>query len=262
MAPGEVPEYIEPMTGPALLPQTSPPRPSLAPWRLPGQCVVCRSWQRQVLCQRCTQAFAPPTARCTRCALPLERCNRVGENDICSSCEAYPPLFDRAVAAVDYLPPWSQLIAQFKFQHDVALSATLVKLMLPPLRGTGPRPHCIVPVPLSTARLRERGYNQSWLLAQGLGRALQIPAWPLALRRLRDTPPLMTLSADQRRAHITGAFGIDEGSRRALAGRHIAVVDDVMTSGATLNEIAATLQDVGARSVSVWVVARTPSPRA
>lgn len=236
--------------------------PSLpASWRLtwPGLCLVCRQAQWQAVCQHCLAAFAAPRLRCGRCALAL----KAGRPE-CLACEDKPPEFDRAIAAVDYTSPWRELIAQFKFNGDVALAKPLSELMADRLGQLPPRkrPQWLIPTPLSTARLRERGFNQSWQLARQLSRQMGIPTLPEAVRRVKDTPRMMTLEADDRRQHIRGAFEVTQSCRRALAGRHVALVDDVLTTGATLDEITRTLQDAGVRQVSVWVLARTPTPGA
>lgn len=225
------------------------------PW--PGLCMVCRQAQSRAICRHCLSAFAPPRLRCGRCALPLD-----ARRPDCLACEDAPPEFERAVAAVDYNSPWRELIARFKFNGDVSLARPLSELMATPLlklphRG---RPQWIIPTPLSQVRLRERGYNQAWQLTRQLSRQMGIPALPHALHRLRDTPRMMTLEAEQRRQQIKGAFQVNTRLRRDLAGRHVAVVDDVLTTGATLDEITRTLQATGVRQVSVWVLARTPAP--
>ncbi|MDE2401527.1 MAG: ComF family protein [Burkholderiales bacterium] len=183
----------------------------------------------------------------------------------CLACEDYPPEFDRAIAAVDYSAPWSELIARFKFQGDSALAKPLAALIASRLSGHPKKrgqPQLIIPTPLSSTRLRERGYNQCGLLAQQLSRRLNTPTLPFALRRVKDTPRMMTLQADERRQQIRNAFEVSTEYRRQLAGRHVAVVDDVLTTGATVNEITQTLKNAGVRSVAVWVIARTPAPRA
>lgn len=225
----------------------------------PGLCLVCHRAQSRAICRHCLAAFAPPRLRCGRCALALD----AGRPD-CQACEDAPPEFERAVAAVDYSSPWRELIARFKFNGDVALARPLSELMLAhlikqPRRG---RPQWLIPTPLSQARLRERGYNQCWQLARQLSRQTGIPALPHALRRVKDTPRMMTLEAEHRRQQIQNAFEVSTHCRRALAGRHVAVVDDVLTTGATLDEITRTLQAAGVRQVSVWVLARTPAPGA
>jgi predicted amidophosphoribosyltransferase len=261
----------------------------------PTSCRVCRRWQWGVLCASCLNNVGLSALRCTRCALRLPGQVRPGDDDdgLCQACRDAPPGFDHATAVLDYCEPWSGLIASLKFREDTAMAGVLARLMLPalarrwhlpppvlaaaqtgrrspgrssPSRIDKPRwkrgaPSAIVPVPLSASRLRERGYNQAGLLAGHLGRHLHLPVWHDALIRRKDTPRLMTLDADARLEHIRQAFAVSARHMPLLQGRHVAVVDDVLTTGATLNEVAHTLWQAGAREVSVWVAARTPAPQ-
>lgn len=205
--------------------------------------------------------FAPRRARCPRCALPL----RLGwpQEEPCALCEAYPPEFDRAVAALDYVPPWTPLIARLKFHETPALARPLGRLLARAVRARGPcsRYTVVVPAPLSEARYRERGYNQAGLLAQEVAGALGLACEPEALRKHQHTARMMSLQSDERALQIRGAFTLSPGLAKRLHGRDVALVDDVMTTGATLNELTRTLQAAGVRSVQAWVLARTPPPR-
>lgn len=254
----------------------------------PTLCRVCHQWQGQIVCAHCVLGAQLDSPRCHRCAM------QVGEGiSLCQACEDLPPQFDHAVAALDYSLPWQGLITSLKFKQDTALARTLASLMAqgvlkrwgarprqlevqgmrPPVapRKAGPNsaqprrlkpgaPTVVMPVPLSTQRLRERGFNQAGLLAEHLGRQLNLPVLQDGLIRGRHTQRLMTLDADARQLHIRGAFEVNDHSLKHVRHRHVAVVDDVLTSGATLNEIARTLWLAGAHEVSVWVVARTPLP--
>jgi len=237
---------------------STPPSSGLSRWlRLPGLCGVCGRWQSRTVCTRCQQAWRHEPARCLRCALPWPTPERAAN---CPACEARQPEFDRAVAALDFEPPWSSLISRFKFQRGSPLQVLFVRLMADAIRQRPHRVDLILPVPLSRERLAERGYNQSWLLAKGLGQALRRPATPDALLRVRSTPRLMTLDSDARLRAIHGAFRVSPAWQARLRGRHIALVDDVLTTGATLDEISRLLRRHGAAGISVWVLARTPSP--
>jgi ComF family protein len=121
-------------------------------------------------------------------------------------------------------------------------------------------PDLLLPVPLSKARLRERGYNQSWELARRAANHLNRPAHAHMLSRLKDTPHQLALPLNQRAANVRGAFAVDPRWSDMLKGRNIALIDDVMTTGATAGEAARVLRETGAASVQVWVVARTPAP--
>lgn len=152
------------------------------------------------------------------------------------------------------------MLTQLKFQEGCALAKPLGHLLA---QAVAPRlrdEHLILPIPLSPSRLHERGYNQSWLLTQEVAQRLQLSCRYDVLSRDRHTNRLMSLSAEERQTHIRQAFSVPSASRSHIKGRDIALVDDVMTTGATLNAAASALLDAGARSVSAWVVARTPAP--
>jgi ComF family protein len=166
-------------------------------------------------------------------------------------------------AAVDYAFPWSGLVAAFKFRSALDLAGGLAGLLTDAVRADDAvRPALLLPVPLSAERLAERGMNQAWELARRVGASLGIPARADVLRRLIDAPHLADLPRGQRAARIRGAFGIVPGRADRLRGRRVALVDDVMTSGATVSEAARVLLASGAAEVVVWVVARTPAPDA
>ncbi|RZI80143.1 MAG: ComF family protein [Rubrivivax sp.] len=265
----------------------------------PTLCRVCRHWQQQMLCGACVELAALRAPRCPRCGLahaaPPD--GSPAGTAACTRCEDWPPSFDHALAALDYVAPWSSLIASLKFRQDPSLAGFLGGMLAQqierrwaspmagastrhhPMRGgTAPRvagqssanrrtamlgrgaPTVVLPVPLSAGRLRERGYNQAWLLARAAARPWRLPLLPDGLIRQRETARLMSLDADERSEQIRGAFSVNPKRQSEIAGRHVAVVDDVLTTGATLNEIASTLWQAGAREVSVWVIARTPPP--
>ena len=218
---------------------------------------MCGRWQAQPVCRACQQSWCIDLPRCLRCALPWHDAARA---DACPACEARQPEFDRAITALDYLAPWSGLISRFKFQRASSLQAPFVRLMAEAIRQRPHRVDLILPVPLSAARLAERGYNQAWLLARGLGKAMHRPATDGALVRTRSTPRLMTLDSEERLRAIHGAFQVNPTWAKRLRGRHVAVVDDVLTTGATLDEISRLLRRHGVAGVSAWVLARTPPP--
>jgi ComF family protein len=154
--------------------------------------------------------------------------------------------------ALSYGFPIDAVIRRLKYAADLSLIEPLATLLIQRVTDEV-RPECIVPMPLSAQRLRERGFNQSLELARALARRLHIPIAASVCRRVRHTPPQATLPLEQRRANIRGAFECDID----LNGTRLVVVDDVLTSGATLNELARVLLRAGAAEVSGWVVART-----
>lgn len=223
----------------------------------PGaMCVVCSAWSATTLCGDCRERFADTAARCERCAMPL-----AASAPLCGACLRDAPPFTRCHCAFGYVFPWDRLIARFKFRGQVELAATLAQRLALALRTQDAAlADAIVAVPLSRRRLVERGYNQAWEIARRLGRHMGIVAAPTLLRRTRDGAHQVDLPLPLRRANLRGAFAVDPAQVAWLRDRHVAVVDDVMTSGATLREAAATLLDAGAARVDAWVLARTPPP--
>ena len=217
---------------------------------------MCRGWGRQRVCAECIEHYAAPRPRCRRCALPVPE-----GIDVCGACLTEPPPYARALAAVDYDHPWDGLITRFKFHGALELAPALVQRLLAAHAHTAlPPPTLLLPVPLSTARLRERGYNQAWELTRRLRRALRCKADAHLLLRIKDTPHQIALPPAQRTGNVHRAFAVEPRRLSDVRGRSITVVDDVMTTGATFAEIARVLLQAGATEVAVWAVARTPRP--
>lgn len=222
--------------------------------RWPGRCAICRAWPAHSLCERCVSQFASPVARCLRCALPVP-----AGVDCCGACLRHPPAHARCLAAVDYGWPWSELIAQFKFQGRSGWARHLASLML----ATEGMPELldevdlVTGIPISRERLAQRGYNQSLLLARAL---CPHKFHDSLLVRLQDAPAQHSLSRRERLRNLQGHLAPEPAQARQLRGRHVLLVDDVMTSGATLDIAARTLLEAGAARVSAAVLARTPAP--
>ncbi len=219
---------------------------NLLGWLFGGSCYLCRGAASALLCPAC-DADLPRLAgaRCPRCALDSPR------GEVCGRCLGDAPRYDATVAALAYEFPADALVHSLKFRGELALAGLLGDLLKE--RVSDEAIDCVVPVPLSAARLRERGYNHAVEIARRLPGRIDLG---LCLRG-RDTAPQMELPYDERRRNVRGAFRCT----RAVPGMKVAVVDDVMTTGATLEEIAATLKQAGAARVVNWVVARTFPPR-
>ena len=226
--------------------------------RIGGGCAVCRGWCEGGLCACCHARFAFALPRCAGCALALPVAADASGNALCTRCSLAPPSWSRAVAGIDYGYPWDRLLADLKFHQRLDAVGALLQPLLARLqaqRASGVR---VVAVPLSRERLRERGYNQSWELARRLARALALEARADALFRVRDTGPQLGLQRGARQANLQGAFVVTPRHAAWVRGARIALVDDVLTTGATAHAATRTLRAAGARDVQVWTVARTP----
>lgn len=226
--------------------------------RWPNRCAVCHAGTRGAaarICDDCVTRFAPSVPRCERCAL-----QRPEGATVCGRCLRDPPPWAQAVAACDYAYPWDGLLNALKFHDAIDLAAPLAQRLALALQRRAPSPpvELLLPVPLAAARLRERGYNQAALLSRQLARRLGLRAEPQWLLRLSDTPQQMALPRAARLTNLRGAFAVEPLALTALRDRHVALVDDVMTTGATAGELTRVLHAAGAASVQVWVVARTP----
>ncbi|MEN3292101.1 MAG: hypothetical protein V7642_1354, partial [Burkholderiales bacterium] len=178
---------------------------------------------------------------------------------ICGDCLKQPPAFDATIAAVDYAPPLDQLVLALKFGNRLALAPLFARMLRDAvLRSPGfALPMQLTAAPLGAQRLMERGFNQALEIAKPLSRALGVPLDAKLVVRMRDTQAQAMLHPDERRENIRNAFFVSAHAMDSVRGRHIGVVDDVITTGETLNELAATLKRFGAARVTNFVFART-----
>ena len=213
---------------------------------LPSSCVLCGADTTDgricVGCDADLPGLSP--TRCTVCALPLVSAG------VCGACLHRPPSYDSVSAAYAYAFPVDALIHAYKYGGDLSLAPLLGGALV---RNARPAVDAIIPMPLAPARLRERGFNQAQELARNAGRILRLPVAASACRKVTETPPQAALPWKERARNVRGAFVCDVD----LTGQRVAIVDDVMTTGATLNELARNLKRAGALHVSGWVVART-----
>ena len=228
--------------------------------QLPSQCAICHAWPAQRLCHACTARFVQPQPRCRTCAMPLTAPLTTAEQSQCSACRRHPPPLDACIAAVTYGYPWSSAITQFKFNGDPGWAGALAAL----LRSTAQveaalaAADWVLPIPLSRQRLQERGFNQSLLLARQLTQQ-QAPHKTSAdlLLRLQHTSAQSQLPRSERLHNLSGAFAIEPLRQPQLQGSRIVLIDDVMTTGATLHASAQVLRQAGAAHITALVVART-----
>lgn len=221
--------------------------------RLPSRCAVCHAWPSQAVCEACINLFAQPKPRCTRCALVVA--NTAAP---CEACSAVASPLDVALAAVSYDYPWAGLVQEFKFRAQPAWARSIALLMrsAPWVEPALDAADWVLPMPLSAQRLQNRGFNQAWLLAQALSPAKARAQW---LLRIRDTPAQSSLARKERLTNVANAFAIDPLRQRDLEGKNVLLVDDVMTSGASLRAAALPLRQAGVRQITALVFARAQS---
>lgn len=218
----------------------------------PPVCLVCGlgSDTGYGCCSGCRADMPIIEGYCLTCGIELAR-----TVEACGECVGRPPPFDRALAGFGYRPPIASLVQRFKFDGDLAAGRVLGRLLAERLIESGAtRPDLMMPVPLNWRRQWRRGFNQAELLCRDLSRHFGGLPWADALRRPRPTVTQSELPADRRAGNVKGAFQI---GRLPPGVRHAVLVDDVMTTGATLRECARVLKRAGVERVDVWVVART-----
>ncbi len=225
---------------------------------LPRHCLMCGCGSgTSNLCRECAGELPRVGRSCLQCGLPLSH----DADRFCGHCLRKPPPWDFAITALAYRFPVDQLVCRFKFGRSLASGQVLSGELIRAIQcRRGMLPGCIVPVPLHRLRHISRAFNQADLLARQVGKALELPVYGSILRRQRRTRAHSGLDALTRKKNIKGAFACSIPGDRRTSFEHVALVDDVMTTGATLAECARTLKKAGAGTVSVWVTARTMEP--
>jgi ComF family protein len=219
----------------------------------PPRCRLCgaASGSASALCRACLDDLPWLGNSCYRCARTLPG---GGETRVCGACLNKPPAFDMASAVLHYHPPVDYLIQRLKFSGELALAPLLARLLGEKITGRATAlPELLIPVPLHPVRLRERGFNQATELARHLGRRLDVPVERRLCRRIRHTPPQSLTPPGERRHNLRGAFSLNG----ELSAEHVAIIDDVMTTGHTANELSGTLRRAGAVLVEAWIIARS-----
>ncbi|HTQ71807.1 MAG TPA: ComF family protein [Acidocella sp.] len=229
---------------------------------LPPSCLVCTEAVEAEgqLCLKCFNTANFITAPlCACCGVPLAFAGPGAQELRCSACEAAPPAFTMARAALRYDETARRMILPLKYNDQSEAASGLARLMRRPGEAMLQSANLLVPVPLHAARLRQRRYNQAAVLAIALARLTGRPLGLDVLRRWRATRPLEGLGVAERRMELTGAIMLREGAQ--VAGKRVLLVDDVMTTGATAHQCALALRAAGAARVDVLTVARVADPR-
>ncbi|AVE05821.1 ComF family protein [Pseudomonas palleroniana] len=225
-------------------------------------CLICdeATDSADCVCNACETELPWLMEQCNVCALPLSM-----EGLTCGQCQTHPPAFKQVIAPWTYGFPVDTLISRFKHQSRWPLGHMLARLLGHHVQHRLDnaeiiRPDCLLPVPMARHRLRERGFNQALLLARWLGNALNLSCDEHLLLRPHETVAQQALDAKARKRNLFRAFALAADAQ--VQGRHFALVDDVLTTGATAHSLAQLLMDAGARQVDVYCLARTPKPGA
>ena len=215
---------------------------------LPVSCGLCNATtgSRLPLCQPCQDELPIIVNACRNCALPLISA------EVCGRCQQKRPSCDAVHALLLYQEPVNFLVQQFKFNRKLEYGRLFSAMMAEKMASLDERPDLLIPVPLHSSRLRTRGYNQAWELARQLSKIADIHASHRICQRIKKTPMQTGLKASERRRNLKKAFAITE----EVKGLHICIIDDVMTTGSTLEAIASVLKSAGAGRVTGMVIAR------
>jgi len=225
----------------------------------PPVCIVCGqfTYRKHDLCKLCYQDLPLLSYSCQRCATPLPPCM---DHSVCGQCLYHPPLFNKVYALYRYEFPVMQFILQLKFTYSLLHARVLGELMAEAISQSWyifkPLPELIIPVPLHPQRLKERGFNQALEIARPIAKQLRIPLNPYCAQRIKYTVPQATLPANKRPQNIKGAFFISH----LPPVNHIAIIDDVMTTGQTINELCSAFKQKGITQIDIWCCARPLLP--
>jgi len=237
----------------------------------PSRCLLCQKTvispsanENIEICPECLTGLPYNEVSCRRCAVPLVA--EVEARVLCGRCIKKLPAFDYAYSPLHYEDDVIRLMRQFKFREKITFSRTLGEIMLDCWKvkemksddiGAPDKLDYLLPVPLHKSRMRQRGFNQSIELARVIAKKLNIPIEYDAVSRVRSTSSQTGLNVLQRRKNIKGAFKVAQ----KISAKHVLIIDDVMTTGSTVNELASILKKAGVEQVGVLCLARAPMKR-
>ncbi len=224
----------------------------LLKWFFSDDCQVCkqRLITQNLLCNPCLADLPRNQNACFQCAMPLEK------NQQCGTCLVDPPPFSRSIVPFLYHPPISNFVTKLKFHQQLLYAKILGQLLLEDIQQQYQNlslPQFIIPIPLYSQRLRHRGFNQALEIAKPIAKILQIPLLYDYCYRSKNTRPQSQLSARARKHNMIGAFAL----RKKISAVHVALIDDVMTTGHTVRALSQMLQKHGIRQVDIWCCARS-----
>lgn len=216
-------------------------------------CPVCSESSAHLICPSCSKMLPNITEQCFQCGLPLNMVDTSQNALRCGQCVKSPPAFDLCISPYHYALPISQFITQLKFQHKLYYAQVLADLLITKIeRHAEGLPDCIIPVPLHKKRLRQRGFNQALEIARPIAKRYDIKLDAYCCTRVISTAPQMEQDKKTRQKNIHNAFKVAPDFQY----KHVAIIDDVMTTGQTVNELARVLRKQGAERIQVWSAAR------
>lgn len=218
---------------------------------LPSICTLCNQFHKgkHAICGLCTEFMPALGQKCYSCAYPLPDASEA----VCGRCIKKPPHFDRAVVAYQFAEPLRSLLHRFKYHNGLYLGSFLCHLIENAWESQGDaKPQCLIPVPMHPSRIKQRGFNQAAILAQLLAKKLRLPCDVFSGQKIINTPPQASLDKEQRKKNLRHAF-----TSKKLPYQHVAIIDDLLTTGSTANEFALTLKKAGVHHVDLWCCART-----
>lgn len=223
-------------------------------------CILCGTVSSHDFCTSCHNSL--PALSINHCSICLKNIASNTSNyksKKCGSCLANPPAYNATMAALDYTFPVDALIHALKYQTQLAIAPILAELLIGKISSTEmtEKPNVIIPMPLHPKRLQERGFNQALEIARHVAQQTKITLLPDRCKRVKNTPPQTGLPWRSRQENVRKAFSC----QMDLSGKHVAIIDDVMTTGATLNELSLQLRKQGAIKITNWVIARVQADK-
>jgi ComF family protein len=225
---------------------------------LPAQCLVCAlPSNNKLICEHCEKKIFPQQSHCLHCALPL-----IQNADYCGQCLSKSDSFGHIHALGDYTKPLSTLIKQLKYQQQLIAGELLASLLLKSVLLRYSKQQLsqfdfLLAVPLHKKKLRQRGFNQAQIICDYLHQHLNIPIMGNNIKRVKETMPQEGLTINKREANLRAAFAYDETLKLNLKGKNVVIIDDVVTTGATINSLCKLLKKRGANSITIFCICRT-----
>ncbi len=217
-------------------------------------CPLCQEPSPSLICDTCYRLLPDIQHACFQCGLPLTMVDTSNNTLRCGQCVQSPPAFDLCISPYHYALPISRFITQLKFHHKLYYAPVLAELLINKLEQHAEGlPECIIPVPLHKNRLRQRGFNQALEIARPIAKRYGIKLDTKCCSRVISTAPQMSQDKKTRQKNIHNAFEVAAGFQY----KHVAILDDVMTTGHTVNELARVLRQHGAKRIQIWSTARS-----